>query len=59
MKPVPFLLFGRDFWERVINWQALADAGTISPQDLELFRYVETADEAIEAIDGWPSGAAD
>src|SRR5690606_22689269 len=31
MRPVPFLLFGRDFWERVINWQALAEAGTISP----------------------------
>ncbi len=53
MKRVPFLLFGRAFWERVINWQALADAGTISPEDLELFRFVETAEEAIEAFETW------
>ena len=53
MKPVPFVLFGRAFWERVINWQALAEAGTISPQDLALFRLVETAEEAMEVIDGW------
>ena len=53
MKRVPFLLFGREFWERVINWQALADAGTISPEDLKLFRFVETAQEAVEAFETW------
>lgn len=53
MERIPFLLFGRDFWERIINWEALADAGTISPQDLDLFRYVETAQEALEIIEGW------
>ena len=53
MKPVPFLLFGRAFWEKIINWDALAEAGTISPEDLHLFRFVETADEAVAAIDGW------
>jgi len=50
MKPIPFLLFGREFWENVINWQALADAGTISPDDLKLFHFVETADEAVAMI---------
>ena len=54
MKRVPFVLFGRGFWERVVNWQALADAGTISPEDLDLFRFVETADEAVRVIDDWP-----
>ncbi|MCV6585678.1 MAG: TIGR00730 family Rossman fold protein [Marinibacterium sp.] len=53
MQPVPFLLFGRAFWEEVINWKALADAGTIADEDLELFRFVETADEAVEAIQTW------
>ncbi len=53
MKPIPFLLFGRAFWEKIINWEALAEAGTISPEDLELFRFVETAEEAMAAIDGW------
>jgi uncharacterized protein (TIGR00730 family) len=54
MAAVPFVLFGRAFWEGVINWKALADAGTISPQDLDLFRYVETAEEALAAMDAWP-----
>ena len=54
MKPVPFLLFGKEFWQNIINWQALAEAGTISPDDLNLFRFVETADEAIAIIDAWP-----
>jgi len=53
MARLPFLLFGRAFWEGVINWQALAEAGTISPGDLTLFRYVETAEEALAAIDDW------
>ncbi len=54
MKRIPVLLFGRSFWESIINWQALAEAGTISPEDLELFRFVETAAEAVDAINNWP-----
>lgn len=53
MKRLPFLLFGRDFWERVINWDALVDAGTISPEDLDLFDYVESAEEAVARIDAF------
>ncbi len=53
MERVPFLLFGRSFWETIINWDALADAGTISAEDLELFRFVETAEEAVEALESW------
>ena len=53
MERVPFLLFGRAFWEKIINWDALADAGTISAEDLDLFRFVETTDEAISVIDNW------
>ena len=53
MQRVPVLLFGRKFWESIINWEALSEAGTISAKDLELFRFVETADEAIHAIDNW------
>lgn len=58
MKRVPFLLFGQEFWEKVINWQALADAGTISAEDLDLFQYVETAEEAVAAIETWQGKAA-
>ena len=53
MERVPFLLFGKDFWEKIINWDALCDAGTISPEDLDLFRFVETAQEAVDIIDSW------
>lgn len=51
MDPVPILLFGREFWEKIINWDALADAGTISEDDLKLFNFVDTAEEAIALID--------
>jgi uncharacterized protein (TIGR00730 family) len=53
MSPVPILLFGRAFWETIVNWSALADAGTISDDDLNLFRFVDTADEALDLIMNW------
>ena len=53
MEPVPFLLFGRAFWDKIIDWAALADAGTISDEDLNLFQFVETAAEAAAIVDGW------
>lgn len=46
MKPIPILLFGREFWTRVINFEALAEEGTINPDDLNLFQWCETAEEA-------------
>jgi uncharacterized protein (TIGR00730 family) len=48
--PIPVLLFGKTFWDRVINFNALVEEGTISAEDLELFSYVETAEEAWEKI---------
>ena len=59
MERVPILLFGREFWDGVVNWQALADAGTISGTDLGLFRYVETAREAVEVIENWTAEGDD
>ncbi len=58
MDRVPFLLFGKDFWEKIINWNALSDAGTIAAEDLDLFQFVDTAQEAIDAIDAWGDGNA-
>jgi uncharacterized protein (TIGR00730 family) len=46
----PVLLFGRDFWTKLINIDHLVDTGMISPGDINLFRYVETADEAWETL---------
>lgn len=53
MEPMPILLFGRDFWQKIVNWDALADAGTISPDDLSLFRFVETGAEAWDVMQNW------
>lgn len=46
MKPMPILLFGKDFWNRVINFEAIAEEGTISKKDLDLITWCETAEEA-------------
>ena len=53
VEPVPVLLFGREYWQRVINFEEFANEGTIAPADLELFHYVETAEEAWDAIHGF------
>ena len=50
MKPIPILLFGKDFWNRVIDFDALAEEGTISARDLDLITWCETAEEAWAAI---------
>lgn len=51
MKPLPVLLFGREFWENVIDFDFLVEEGVISPQDVDIFQFVETAEEAVEIID--------
>ncbi|HEY0112766.1 MAG TPA: TIGR00730 family Rossman fold protein [Allosphingosinicella sp.] len=50
VKPLPILLFGREFWERVVDFDALVEEGVVSPQDLDLFQYVETAEEAWDLV---------
>ncbi len=50
IKPMPVLLFGQQFWTRVVDFDALVEEGVISPGDLDLFRFVETAEEAWAAV---------
>ncbi len=50
MKRIPVLLFGRDFWTRVVDFEALAEEGVIGPADLDLISWVETADEAWSVV---------
>ncbi|MBN2973687.1 LOG family protein [Roseomonas aeriglobus] len=50
IKPMPVLLFGRAFWERVVNFPALVEEGVISEKDLSLFTYCETAEEGWEVV---------
>jgi uncharacterized protein (TIGR00730 family) len=49
-KSVIVVLVGRDFWERVINWQLLVECGLITQADLNLFHYAETAQEVWNVI---------
>ncbi len=53
MDRIPILLFGREFWESIINFKALADAGTIAHQDLDLLTFVDTAQEAVAHLDAF------
>ena len=46
----PILLFGRAFWEKLVDFGHLVDTGMISPQDVNLFHFVETAEEAWEVL---------
>ena len=46
MKPIPILLFGKEFWNKVLNFEAMAEEGVINLADLDLFHWVETAEEA-------------
>ena len=43
---IPVLLFGREYWERIINFPALMEEGVIESRDLDIFSYVESAEEA-------------
>ena len=43
--PIPVLLYGRKFWERVVNFEALVEEGVVSAKDLGIFTFVETAEE--------------
>ena len=49
-KVPPIVLYGREFWEQIVNFEALVEWGTISPEDLELIRIVDSVEEALEYI---------
>ena len=50
IEPMPVILFGREFWTKTINFEYLRDEGVIAPEDLLLFSYAETAQEAWQTI---------
>ncbi len=45
MQEIPIILFSREYWERVLDFQFLADEGAIEDEHLELFHYAETPEE--------------
>lgn len=50
MQPVPIILFGRDYWSRVIDFQFLADSGVVADEHLNLFTYADTPEDAWQQI---------
>jgi uncharacterized protein (TIGR00730 family) len=50
VKSLPVILFGREWWTRVVDWEFLRDEGVIARDDLDLFRFAETAQEAWDKI---------
>ncbi len=50
MPRIPIVLFGRDFWKRLIDFDYLVDEGYVSTDDLELFTCVDTAEEIVSAL---------
>ena len=47
---IPIILFGKEYWDKVVNFEYLANLGLISDEDLDLFEYADTALEAWEII---------
>ena len=56
MQSLPIILFGREFWNRAIDFDFLVDEGMISLQDRALFRFVETAEQAVSVLKDFYGG---
>ena len=50
VRPLPILLFGRDYWNRVVNFEAMVEEGVIAPHDLDLIHWTEDATEAWDFV---------
>jgi uncharacterized protein (TIGR00730 family) len=49
-KKILVVVYGSEYWNRLINFQTMVDAGTISPEDLELFKIVDSPEEGFEFL---------
>jgi len=49
-KKILVIIYGSEYWNKIINFQAFVDAGTVSPQDLDLFKIVDNPEEAFEFL---------
>ena len=52
-KKVLTIIYGREYWDKVINFEAMIEMGTIDPSDRELFSYAETPEQAFEILTPW------
>jgi uncharacterized protein (TIGR00730 family) len=49
-KKMNVLVYGSEYWRRVLNLEVLADAGTIDPEDVNLFQFVDTPEDAFAKL---------
>ncbi len=49
-KKILVVIYGSDYWKKIINFEAMAEAGTISPEDLELFKICDSPEESFEFL---------
>jgi uncharacterized protein (TIGR00730 family) len=49
-KKIDVILYGREYWERILHFEPMIEAGAISPQDLRLFHFAETPQEAFDCL---------
>lgn len=49
-KRICVVVYGTEYWRRIVNFEALVEAGTISPKDLELFNFADTPEEAYQCL---------
>src|ERR1700734_1056179 len=49
-KKILVVIYGSEYWKKIINFQAFVDAGTVSPQDIDQFKIIDSPDEAFEFL---------
>jgi uncharacterized protein (TIGR00730 family) len=49
-KKITVLMYGSDYWNKVVNFKAMADSGVIAPHDVNLFHMVDTPEEGFECL---------
>ena len=49
-KPLPIVLFGSEYWQRLLNFDVLIEEGAVSPEDLNLFHYIDEPQAAWDII---------
>ena len=50
ISPVPVILVGKEYWNKLVNFEFLVEQGSIEQEDLEIFQFVDTADEAYDIL---------
>lgn len=59
IKPIPIVIFGTEFWKKLIHWDTLVETGMIDPEDMKLFKFCDTVDEAYTYLTAYMSEHAE